>query len=381
MAKGNTLTGLIPSLYAAMDVVSRELVGFIPAVGRDAKADQAAKGQTVRSPVTPEAKAQDIEPDVVAPSVEGQNIGYKDVTITKSRMVPLVWNGEEQLALNAAGQTYNVILADQFTQALRTLTNEIETDLAGLFYGASRAVGTAGKTPFGVAGDLSDFALARQVLEDNGAPQSDLQMVLGSGAIANLRGKQSVLFKMNEAGTDALLREGTLGRVEGFSIHNSAGVRRQKLGEATGYLVNGAKKEGERIIAIDTGSGEIKAGHVVTFAGDEHQYVVAAATASSITLGGTGLMQDVADDTAMTVVGTFTPNMAFDRRALLLATRVPAMPKGGDAAEDVMEITDPLSGLTFSVALYKQYKQVSYEIGIAWGVASVKEEHAALLLG
>ncbi|MGT3256362.1 P22 coat - protein 5 family protein, partial [Yersinia enterocolitica] len=144
-----------------------------------------------------------IEPDVVAPSVEGQNIGYKDVTITKSRMVPLVWNGEEQLALNAAGQTYNVILADQFTQALRTLTNEIETDLAGLFYGASRAVGTAGKTPFGVAGDLSDFALARQVLEDNGAPQSDLQMVLGSGAIANLRGKQSVLFKMNEAGTDA----------------------------------------------------------------------------------------------------------------------------------------------------------------------------------
>lgn len=381
MAKGNTLTGLIPSIYAAMDVVSREQVGFIPAVGRDAKADQAAKGQTVRSPVTPEAKAQDIEPGVVAPTVQGQNIGYKDVTITKSRMVPLVWNGEEQLALNAAGQTYNVILADQFTQALRTLTNEIDTDLAGLFYGSSRAVGEAGKTPFGVAGDLSDFALARQVLEDNGAPQSDLQMVLGSGAIANLRGKQSVLFKMNEAGTDALLREGTLGRVEGFSIHNSAGVRRRKLTTCTGWLVNGEKKEGERIISIDTGNGAIAAGHIVKFAGDEHQYVVAAATASSITLGGTGLMQDVADNAEITVIDTFTPNMAFDRRALLLATRVPAMPKGGDAAEDVMEITDPVSGLTFSVALYKQYKQVSYEIGIAWGVASVKEEHAALLLG
>lgn len=99
-------------------------------------------------------------------------------------MAPVKWNGEEQLALGPSG-TYNTILADQFKQAFRALANEVEADLGALYFGASRAVGTAGTTPFGVKDDLSDAALARQVLEDNGAPTTDLQMVLGSTAIAN----------------------------------------------------------------------------------------------------------------------------------------------------------------------------------------------------
>jgi|GEM_PF-5017085 len=69
----------------------------------------------------------------------------------------------------------------------------------------------------------------------NGAPTTDLQMVLGSTAIANLRGKQSVLFKVNESGTEQLLREGVLGRLEGFNIHSSAGVKRASKVAATGY--------------------------------------------------------------------------------------------------------------------------------------------------
>lgn len=376
----NTLTGLIPTIYTALDIVSREQVGFIPAVARNTKADAAAKDQTVTAPVAPVAVTEDIVPGPSAPNTGDQNIGTVDVKITKSKMAPVKWNGEEQLALGPAG-TYNTILADQFTQAFRALSNEVDADLGALYYGTSRAVGTAGTTPFGVKEDLTDAANARKVLEDNGSPTTSLQMVLGSSAIANLRGKQTVLFKVNESGTEQLLREGTLGRLEGFNIHNSAGVKRAPAATATGYLVNGAKQEGDIIIAIDTGTGSIVAGQVVTFDGDDNQYVVAAATSTTITLAAPGLRQDLADNTEITVVGSFTANMAFDRNAFLLASRTPAMPDGGDTADDVMNVTDPVSGITFQVALYRQYRQVRYEVGLAWGVASVKPAHAVMLLG
>ena len=206
MATSNTLTGLIPTLYTALNVVSREMIGFVPAVARNSSADRAAVGQTVTAPIGDCGALEDITPGQQPAASGGTTVGNVSLTITKSKAAPILWSGEEQLSVGEFGQ-YNRILADQFTNGMRKLVNAVEVDLAlAAVNGASRACGTAATTPFGTAGDLSDFANTAKILDDNGCPISDRQLVLGSNAMANLRGKQSMLFKVNEAGTNDMLR-------------------------------------------------------------------------------------------------------------------------------------------------------------------------------
>lgn len=380
----NTLTNLIPTLYEAADIVSRELVGFIPAVTRDSRVDRAAKDQTVRVPVTPEATAADTTPAVNAPDTGDQSIDNVSVTISKSRHVPVRWNGEETMSLNNAG-TFSTINRDRFVQAMRTLVNEIESDVAGLYTKTSRAAGTAGTAPFGTADDLTDASNVRRILDDNGAPQQDLHLVVGSAAMANLRGKQSVLFKMNEAGTDEMLRRGTLGELQGFEVHNSAQINSHTKGTGSGYLINNASNEvvGETTLTLDTGTGTIIAGDILTHASDTaNKYVVTTAlSGSDVVIAEPGLLIQADDNDAVTVGNNYTANMAFHRGAILLATRQPALPEEGDAADDRFALTDPNSGLTFEIAVYKQFRQVVTHVAIAWGYELIKPEHTAILLG
>ena len=382
----NTLDGLYPVLYDALDTISRELVGFIPAVSRDTDAAQAAKDQTVRSPIVPTISGEDITPGESPADSGDQNIGYVDITISKSRAFPVRWNGEEQVSIRTSGQMQD-IMRRQFTQALRAAVNEVEADIAALYVRASRAYGTAGTAPFGTANDFSDFAQIRKILEDNGAPMSDLQLVLGSAAAANLRSKFTNLLAVSEAGTDEMLRRGALGQVEGLLLRQSAGVKTHSAGAGANYDVDlgGGYSVGDTDIHVDTGTGAILAGDVIEFSGHEDKYVVATGATGGgdqdITLAAPGLVSSVANDEDVTLSANYAANMAFDRGAIVLATRAPAMPEGGDEADDVTTITDPVTGLSFQVAAYRQYRQVKYEVGLAWGVQLVKPEHAAILLG
>ena len=118
----NTLTNLIPDLYSNLDVVSRELTGLIPSVTLDPVASRAALNENVRVFTAPASTAADITPAVAAPDTGDQTIGNVAVAITKSRAVPIRWNGEETLGVNN-GPGAQAILGQQIQQAFRTLAN------------------------------------------------------------------------------------------------------------------------------------------------------------------------------------------------------------------------------------------------------------------
>jgi hypothetical protein len=380
----NSLTAVLPSIQQAADMVAREYVGFIGGVYRNSSAERAGLNDTITYDVVPAMTAADITPAATSSSGTDQTIGSGTMSISKSRKVSFHWTGEQQKTMsNSALQ--GGILQRQFEQAFRTLTNEVESDLWNAAYkGASRAAGTAGTTPFATAADLSELAAVARILDDNGTPPNDRHLVIGSAAMANLRGKQSNLFKVNEAGSEDLLRNGRIGRLEGFDVHYSYPVTSVTKGTGSGYLINmaGTLLVGGTAVTVDTGTGTILAGDIVTFAGTSHKYVVNSALASNVfSIGKPGSLAIEADNDAITVGNDYTPNVAFHKDAIHLITRAPAMPMGGDSADDVIEVTDSFSGLTFQVALYRQYRQVSFEVGLAWGTKAVKSEFIATMIG
>ena len=379
----NTLTNLIPDAYRALDVVSREMVGFIPAVQLDPSADTLAANQNIRIPIAPANSAgKDITPAMSFPTAAFQTIGYVTHTLSKQRAFPFSWTQEEIKSVNS-GPGYLSLQQGQIAQAIRAAVNEIEVDCAvAAKNGASRFFGaTAGTAPV-----LADFAQAQKILDDNGAPMSERSAVFNTTAAVALR-STSNLYKVNEAGDGGnLLRQGTLGDLYGFQLRQSAQIQSTTAGAMTGALVNGALSIGATALVFDTGTVNttgIVAGDIITIAGDTNKYVVAtglAAVSGTITLAAPGLRQAAADNAAITVFATSARNIAFSRNAIVLSTRLPASVPN-DIAIDRAVITDPRSGISFELAMYPGFRMVHFELACAWGVTVVKPEHVAGIIG
>lgn len=375
----NNLTALAPTLFSAAKEVANEPFGVVAAINTNFDDKGVAKGDTVQVPYAPVRTASDFTPANVAGAgtdATGNTIG---VQITKSRKVDWNITGEQMRSLQNGGNDTDWV-KQLLMQGMRTLRNEAEIDAAvAAKVGASRAVGTAGTSPF--ASNLDNFVDARKVLQDNGAPLADMQLVADTTAGASLR-KLGIIQNHYQAGSDEERRSGNLQRQFGFMPRESAGVTLHTKGTGAAYTTTAAGfAVGTTSIPVITGTGTVNAGDVVTFAGDPNKYVVATGIAApgTLVLAAPGLRQAIpAAATAMTVGNNYTANLAFERNAIVGTLRPPIMPPNPTIQQ--MMISDQF-GMTYLMLEIAQYGMTSWELHLAWGFKTIHPEFSALVLG
>jgi len=387
----NTFTAILPILQDAANKVGREQVGFIPASYRNVSAARAGLNQVVNYPIVPTLTAGSVTPAATSPAGTDLVVGAGILKMDTLQRTSWNWTGEERVALqNGDIGPYRDIFSQTLQQAMRVLTNKIENDLwVAAYKGSSRGYGAATTTPFGTAADFTDFSNVMRILDDNGAPPADRHLVLGAAAMVNLRGKQSVLFKANEAGTDDLLRNGAIDKILGMYIHNSYPIAPVTAGtsnnagttDAAGYAIGATT-----LTMAAAGTGTILAGDTVVITGDASaaKYVVKTGIASlaaggTIVLNAPGLRGTLSAAThTVTVTATETPCIALQRNGLHLVMRQPDT--GDDSAVDTTTVTDEASGLIFQLARYPQYMQSSWELRCLYGVAAANPQFIATLI-
>jgi len=374
----NTLTALAPVLFSAAQTVSSEPFGVISSITTDFDSKGVAKGDSVIVPIAPIRVPTDFVPGAVSTTGDDAVATNVAVQITQSKKVSWNLTGEQIRSLdNGAGSEEWI---RQLTmQGMRTLRNLAEADAAlQISLGAGRAYGTAGTTPF--ATDLSALTNAYKMLKDNGAPMADLQMVVNTAAGLNLR-NLGIIQQAYQAGSDAERRSGNLLKQFGFSINESAGIVQHVAGTGSAYVTSGSTAPAVQSIALVTGSGTVLAGDVVTFAADTaNKYVVGTGIAApgTITLGRPGARVTIATANAMTVGAAYTPNLAFERSAVVAVMRPPLIP--ANPTISMLPISDE-QGMTYLLLDIAQYGQRTLELHLAYGFKVVQGEHVHLVMG
>lgn len=387
MANDISLTGLTEILYQARDEVCREPAAFSQGVMVNGGSEGVSAGGTVTSIRTTEPTLEtSYTPAMTAPDAADITTSTESLTLGSyaGSSIPLKGEQWSQLA-NTVGA--EMALQQLYKHAIRKMVNSIEAAIATAAYkGASRAVGTAGTTPF--ASNFNAVNELRQILEDNGTPMDDgmLSLIISTTAGTNLR-NLSTLTKANEAGSDATLRRGELLNIGGMSIRTSAGIASHTKGTGTSYQVNQTGlTNGSTSVTVDTGSGTVVAGDVITFAsgtGSGYNYVVKTgiAAAGTLVLNQPGLRGNIADNNAVTIGNNYTANVGFHKTAIELAMRPPAQPPGGDQGEEIAVMVDEKTGLSFAARLYKGFGMNQIKLMSFYGIKVWKPEFVANLLG
>jgi hypothetical protein len=383
----NTLTALAPYLFSAAKEVANEPSGALGSINMNFDNKGVAKGDSIIVPVAPVAAEGDYTPAMTTTAGTDKTAASIEVSIDYSKSTSWNLTGEEMRSLENATSDKEWV-RQLIAQGMRTLRNAAEVRLCDAIYqGASRATGTAGTTPF--ASSLNEIADIQTIFLDNGAPFADPYLIINSAAF-NQAMKLSIVQSASHAGSDEERRKGILYNQFGFNVKVSSGIQLHTKGTATGMDCTAIEPVAETTIAVDgSDSGTILAGDIITRGNeggssvDGNKYVVHSATASgaasgNIVVGSPGLKvaTTVADE--WTIGNNYTPNIAFERNAVVGVMRPPLIP--ASPIINQIQISDD-RGLTYLLCEIVGDGMKTWRLHLCYGFKVINSEFIAILMG
>lgn len=233
--------------------------------------------------------------------------------------------------------------------------------------------------------DLAALAAVRKALNVNKVPTAGRVAVWSPEADAGFTTIPAIV-NAEKSGTTQALREGSIGRIFGLENYMAQGVKTHTTGitAATAVKVNGAVTAGATQLAIDgtTLTGKLVKGDILTIAGKTYTVTADTANASSNAIATVKVypaLPQIADNTDVTLAGSYTANLAFNPMAFAYVTRPLYNPDG----EGVASYVTSYNGISLRVTKgYNQtYKKSIYSMDVLYGYKCIYPELAVLGLG
>lgn len=371
----NTLTEVIDKLLAQGLVALRQQAIMPRLVNRAYESIAAEKGSTVDVPIPSAIAAQDVTPAATPPSTADIAPTKVAIPMDKWKEAPFYMTDKDLL------EAMSGTIPMQASEAVKAIANQIDNDILALYKDVYGFSGTPATTPF--ATDLVAYLDARKVLATQLSPMDDRRVVLDPTAEANalgLRAFQDASFRSDNQG----IINGQIGRKLGADWFMDQNIPTHTAGTGSGYLINNGAgyPAATKTVTVDTGTGTLVAGDIITFAGVSGTYVVVSTVGSPVTsiTFEPGLAGSVADNAAVTKKATHVVNLAFHRDAFALAMRPFT---GADPLNlgNFQSAIDPISGLVLRLEVSREHKRTRFSYDALYGVKSVRAALASRIAG
>lgn len=388
MAGAIVTTSILGTVVAMGLDTLREQLALVHIANRDYEQEitAAKRFATVNVAVPALVATRTVAPDVVPPAVSAVTPTSIPVTLSQWKEAPFAMDDK------GLSQVDRGILPMQAHEAIKALANGIEDYLWTLLGSGANPLygyaGVAGTTPFST--DLSAYLDARKFANKQLMDMDPRYVVIDADAEANALGLRAFQDASFRGDTDGIVN-GQIGRKLGALWIMSQRVPTHTAGTGTGYLVNNGPGYaiGTVTITVNTGTGTILAGDIISFAGHKQTYgvvsTVGGATVTSITFAASnvspGLTSAIINAEAITVRATFVQNcllhrdcLAFAMAPLMDTIQVPGATLTAVAVDEV-------SGLSLRLEVSRQHRQVQWSFDALYGGAVIRPNAGVWIAG